>query len=76
MNITLRNASKTHIFIHGMLSLALWVAVMIGGFFAIVALIDYAKTGVMPYLRMVIRFGVGAIVLQFSILMNMLAAAD
>ena len=76
MNITLRNASKTHIFIHGMLSLALWVAVMIGGFFAIVALIDYAKTGVMPYPRMVIRFGVGAIVLQFSILMNMLAAAD
>jgi hypothetical protein len=74
MNITLRNASKATIFIHGIFSLALLVCVVIGGFIAIVCLIDYAKTDAMPGLRFVYRFGIGAISLQAAILINMILA--
>lgn len=76
MNITLRDVSKTAFFIHVILSLALWAVVMIGGFTAILSLIDYAKTGDMPNLYITSRFGIGAIVLQSLVIVNMLVATD
>lgn len=76
MNITLRNAGKATFFIHIILSLTLWAVVTIGVFTAILNLIDYAKTDDMPNLYITIRFGIGAMILQFLISMNMLVAAD